>query len=256
MPQPLIFQQFPQLSKSIPWMPLGQFPTPVEKLTNLGKHLGLESLWIKRDDLSGELYGGNKVRMLEFILAEAKKREAELLIAYSALGSNWPLACVVYAKLQGWSTDVFFLPYPLDNVKRQNLELTDKLSHKVYSAKFKFTFPFLLYSHLVRSGKTGSVYLTPPGGVSPTTTLGYVNAVLELKNQHENSELPIPDFIFCPFGSGGTAAGISIGLTLVGWPTQVIAVRVVDFIVANKFTLNLLIRRTIKLLKKKWCKFA
>ena len=88
-------------------MPLGQFPTPVEKLTNLGKHLGLESLWIKRDDLSGELYGGNKVRTLEFILAEAKKRRADLLIAYSALGSNWPLACVVYAKLQGWPTDVF-----------------------------------------------------------------------------------------------------------------------------------------------------
>ncbi len=250
MLQPLIFQRFPQLSKSIPWLPLGQFPTPVESLTNLGKHLGLESLWIKRDDLSGKLYGGNKVRMLEFVLAEAKKREAELLIAYSALGSNWPLACVVYAKLQGWSTDVFFLPYPMDNVKRQNLELINELSHKVYSAKSKFTFPFLLYSHLVRSGKAGSVYLTPPGGVSPTTTLGYVNAALELQNQHEKGELPIPDFIFCPLGSGGTAAGISIGLTMIGWPTRVIAVRVVDFIVANKFTLNLLIRRTLKLMKR------
>ncbi len=250
MLQPLIFQRFPQLSKSIPWLPLGQFPTPVESLTNLGKHLGLDSLWIKRDDLSGEPYGGNKVRMLEFILAEAKKREADLLIAYSALGSNWPLACVVYAKLQGWPTDVFFLPYPMDNVKRQNLELINELSRNVYSAKSKLTFPFLLYSHLARSRKTGSVYLTPPGGVSPTTTLGYVNAALELQNQHEKGELPIPDFIFCPLGSGGTAAGISIGLTLIGWPTRVIAVRVVDFIVANKFTLNLLIRRTLKLMKR------
>lgn len=250
MLQPLIFQRFPQLSKSIPWLPLGQFPTPVESLTNLEKHLGLESLWIKRDDLSGELYGGNKVRTLEFILAEAKKRQAELLIAYSALGSNWPLACVVYAKLQGWPTDVFFLPYPMDNVKRQNLELINELSRNVYSAKSKLTFPFLLYSHLARSRKTGSVYLTPPGGVSPTTTLGYVNAALELQNQHEKGELPIPDFIFCPLGSGGTAAGISIGLTLIGWPTRVIAVRVVDFIVANKFTLNLLIRRTLKLIKR------
>ncbi len=250
VPQPLIFQRFPQLSKSIPWMALGQFPTPVERLTNLEKHLGLESLWIKRDDLSGALYGGNKVRTLEFILAEAKKREADLLIAYSALGSNWPLACVVYAKQQGWPTDVFFLPYPMDIVKRENLELINELSRKVYSAKSKFTFPFLLYKQLARSRKTGSVYLTPPGGVSPTTTLGYVNAALELKEQHENGELPIPDFIFCSLGSGGTAAGISIGLALIGWPTQVIAVRVVDFIVANKFTSNLLIRRTLKLLKR------
>ncbi len=249
MSQPLIFQQFPKLSESIPWLPLGQFPTPVEKLTNLQNHLGLESLWIKRDDLSGELYGGNKVRTLEFVLAEAKNRKADSLIAYSALGSNWPLACVVYAKHQGWPTDVFFLPYPMDDVKRQNLELIKELSRKVYSAKSKFTFPFLLYSHLIKAKKTGQVYLTPPGGVSPTTTLGFVNAVLELKNQHENGELPIPDFIFCPLGSGGTAAGISIGLTLVGWSTQVIAVRIVDFIVANKLTLNLLIRRTLKLLK-------
>jgi len=250
MPNPLIFQKFPQLSKSIPWLPLGQFPTAVERLTNLGKHLGLASLWIKRDDLSGKIYGGNKVRTLEFILAEAEKRGADSLIAYSALGSNWPLACVVYAKLQGWPTDVFFLHYPMDNVKRQNLELINELSRKVYSATSKFTFPFLLYSQIAKAKKTEKVYLTPAGGVSPTTTFGYVNAVLELQNQHENGELPIPDFIFCPLGSGGTAAGISIGLTLVGWPTQVIAVRVVDFIVANKFTLSLLIRRTLKLIKR------
>ena len=90
-----------------------------------------KQIWIKRDDLSGEFYGGNKVRTLEFILAEAKKREADLLIAYSALGSNWPLACVVYAKQQEWLTDVFFLPYPMDNVKRENLELINELSRKV-----------------------------------------------------------------------------------------------------------------------------
>jgi len=110
--------------------------------------------------------------------------------------------------------------------------------------------PARFYSQIAKAKKTEKVYLTPAGGVSPTTTLGYVNAALELQNQHENGELPIPDFIFCPLGSGGTAAGISIGLTLVGWPTQVIAVRVVDFIVANKFTLSLLIRRTLKLIKR------
>lgn len=250
MSQPLIFEQFPQLSKSIPWMPLGQFPTPVEKLTNLERYLGLKSLWIKRDDLSGELYGGNKVRTLEFILAEAEKRQAESLIAYSAIGSNWPLACVIYAKLKGWPTDVFFLPYPMDEVKKQNLELTNKLSRKVYFAKLKVTFPFLLLSNLVKAKKNSSVYLTPPGGVSPVTTLGFVNAILELKNQHKNGELPIPDYIFCPLGSGGTAAGISIGLTLIDWPTKVIAVRIVDFVVANKLTLRHLIRKTLRLLKR------
>jgi len=231
-------------------VPLGQFPTPVERLENLEKKIGLQSLWIKRDDLSGEIYGGNKVRTLEFCLAEAARKQADIIFTYSALGSNWSLACVIYAKLKGWPTDVFFLPKPLDSNKEKNLVLTHKLARRVIFTKSLWSFPFILYFHLKKAQREALIYLTPPVGTSPLTTLGHANAVFELKEQCKNGEAPIPDFIFCPVGSGGTAAGLSIGLNLVGWPTQVIAVRVVDLIVTNRITLNHLIQRTLTLMQK------
>ncbi|MFQ5751859.1 MAG: 1-aminocyclopropane-1-carboxylate deaminase/D-cysteine desulfhydrase [bacterium] len=256
MNQPLIFQHYPELRNNLHWIPLGQYPTPVERLKNLGRELALENLWIKRDDLSGELYGGNKVRTLEFSLAEAKQKQADLIFTYSALGSNWPLACVIYAKLHDLPTNVFFVPYPLDAIKEKNLALIHSLAHQVYLVKSKLALPFLLYSHLYRSKKNTKVYLMPPGGISPKTTLGYVNAVFELQRQCERGEMPIPDYIVCPLGTGGTAAGISIGLNLIGWPTQIIAVRVVDLIVANKFTLHYLIRKTMKTMLQKGANFS
>ncbi|MFQ5709733.1 MAG: 1-aminocyclopropane-1-carboxylate deaminase/D-cysteine desulfhydrase [bacterium] len=251
MEQPLIFKRFPQLAGRVPWIPLGKFPTPVEQLSNLGKKLGFESLWIKREDLSGEYYGGNKVRTLEYSLAEAKKKRTELIITYSALGSNWPLACVVYAKLQGLPTDVFYLPYPLDAIKEKNLWATRLLARRIFTAKSLLTFPFLLYFNVVKAKKSGRIFLMPPGGTSPRTTLGHINAVFELQQQHEQGEAPVPDYVFCPFGSGGTVAGLSIGFNLIEWPTKVMAVRVVDYIVANRFTLNGLVKRTLGFLRER-----
>ncbi len=243
---PLIFQRFPALEKNIPWISLGNFPTPVERLTNIENDLELNSLWIKRDDQSGELYGGNKVRTLEFNLAEALQQRADLIFTYSALGSYWPLSCVIYAKLQNLPTNVFYFPYPLDSIKEKNLELTHQLANQVLSAKSLLAFLFLLYLNLYKAKKRSKVYLMPPGGASPVTTLGFANAVLELEQQCTRGEMLIPDYLFCPLGSGGTAAGLSIGLNLVGWKTRVIAVRVVDLILANKFTLNRLIRKSVK----------
>lgn len=255
MKQPFIFQQFESLARDIPWISLGQFPTPVERLSNLEKLLELKSLWIKRDDLSGELYGGNKVRTLEFSLAAAKQKQADLIFTYSAVGSNWPLACVIYCKLQGLLTDVFFMPYPMDAVKKRNLQITQRLARRIVYARSLFTFPFLLYFNLYKAKGKNRVYLMPPGGTSPITTLGHINAVFELKQQHEKSQLPIPDYIFCPFGSGGTAAGLAIGLSLIDWPTQVLAVRVVDYLVANRLTLKHLIWSTVKTMRQYGCRF-
>jgi 1-aminocyclopropane-1-carboxylate deaminase/D-cysteine desulfhydrase-like pyridoxal-dependent ACC family enzyme len=71
--QPALFTALPSLREVIPWQPLGRFPTRVHALP--GALPGVD-LWVKRDDQSGERYGGNKVRKLEFILAEAWARGA------------------------------------------------------------------------------------------------------------------------------------------------------------------------------------
>jgi len=77
---------------------LGDFPTPVQKLGPLGKQLGLDNLFIKRDDLTGKIYGGNKIRKLEFILGEALRKGAKEVITFGAAGSNHALATAIYAR--------------------------------------------------------------------------------------------------------------------------------------------------------------
>ncbi|MFQ5649429.1 MAG: 1-aminocyclopropane-1-carboxylate deaminase/D-cysteine desulfhydrase [bacterium] len=247
---PLLFHHYPSLATTIPWTPLGDFATPVSRLSSFEKTLGVKGLWLKRDDLSGKLYGGNKVRTLEFVLAQAKEQQARVVASYSALGSNWPLACTIYARQQGFESEVFFLPYPMDDIKKKNLEMTRQLAAHIYCARSLFTFPFLLWAKLASARRQTRVFLTPPGGTSPTTALAFVNAILELKQQCDQEELPVPDVIVCPLGSGGTAAGLSVGLNLIGWPTTLIAVRVVNQVVANAFTLGRLVRRTTKLLQQ------
>ena len=68
--QPQLFDNYPELKKEIRYLPLAEFPTPIHQL----KNLRFNNLWIKRDDLTSSIYGGNKIRKLEFILAEVKRR--------------------------------------------------------------------------------------------------------------------------------------------------------------------------------------
>ena len=72
-----LFENYQLLARNLPYVSLGEFPTPVQKLDQLGKQLGLDNLFVKRDDLSGKVYGGNKVRKLEFILGEAIRSRGE-----------------------------------------------------------------------------------------------------------------------------------------------------------------------------------
>ena len=89
-----LLQAHPRLRRRLRWTPLGTFPTPVEYLTEL-------DLWVKRDDRSGALYGGNKVRKLEFLLADAVGRGAHRIVTLSAFGSHHLLATTLYGRGAG-----------------------------------------------------------------------------------------------------------------------------------------------------------
>ncbi|MEA3223484.1 MAG: 1-aminocyclopropane-1-carboxylate deaminase, partial [Thermodesulfobacteriota bacterium] len=79
--QPVLFDLFPSLREKIGWIPLGSFPTPVQRL----KEMGCSNLWIKRDDLDSKVYGGNKVRKLEFVLADAIERKKRRVITMGGI---------------------------------------------------------------------------------------------------------------------------------------------------------------------------
>src|SRR5579863_2078648 len=72
-----------------PRLALGSLPTPLEPLPNLSGALGGASIYVKRDDLTGLAFGGNKTRSLEYVLAEVMQKEPEVLVTGGNIQSNW-----------------------------------------------------------------------------------------------------------------------------------------------------------------------
>ncbi|MCX5858901.1 MAG: pyridoxal-phosphate dependent enzyme [Proteobacteria bacterium] len=211
-------------------MPLGKFPTPVQKLERLGEKIGSDRLFIKRDDLSGELYGGNKVRKLEFILGQAREERAVEVLTFGFAGSNHALATAIYAKEVGLRSISMFLSQPNAEYVRRNLLMGSRVGAELhYYRNMFFIFwgtLFELVKHRFSSGRFPMV--VPPGGSSSRGIIGFVNAAFELKEQVEAGKLPEPDLIYVALGTMGTAVGLVLGLKAAGLKTRVIPVRVVD----------------------------
>jgi D-cysteine desulfhydrase len=94
---PPLFESLPELKGKIRWLLLGSFPTPVQRLTNLG----LKNLWIKRDDLSSPIYGGNKIRKLGFILPDLIQKNKTRLVTLGGIGANHVLASAIFSQQMG-----------------------------------------------------------------------------------------------------------------------------------------------------------
>jgi len=218
-----LFEKYPALAKRLPWLSLANYPTPVQKLDKLGKAVGYENVWIKRDDKSSDAYGGNKVRKLEFMLADARKKGCKWVITYGGIGTNHGLATTIHAGRLGLKTALILIRQPLTGHVQENLLLDCHYGAEMHYASNN------LIGVLQTAGvylKRGNVYFIPPGGSSTLGGIGYVNAALELKQQIDAGLLPEPEYIFCALGSKGTMAGLMLGCRLAGMQTQVIGVRV------------------------------
>ena len=224
--KPLIFEEYPGL-EALPWMELGEFPTPIEPLERLGEAVGLENLYIKRDDRSSRLYGGNKVRKLEFILADAKRLGRRTLITAGAVGSNQVLATGILGGKLGFRVIGIVMDQPNAEYVRRNLLLDHHFgvelhhTHSMTGAYLRFFGIYL--KELLRGRKP---YLVPPGASNPLGNVGFVNAVFELRSQIKEGLMPEPDFILVAAGSLGTAAGLYLGCRLAGLKTRVLAIQV------------------------------
>jgi D-cysteine desulfhydrase len=107
-----LFRFFPNLEQCLPHVPLGDFPTPVKPLQGMNIRLHRENLYTKCDDVSALPYGGNKVRKLEFLLADAKAKKAVRVITSGAAGSNHALATALYAKKCGLAATLILFDQP------------------------------------------------------------------------------------------------------------------------------------------------
>ncbi len=247
----LLYEAHPSLERSLPHIRLGQFPTPVTRLARLGEVLGLEALYLKNDGLSGEVYGGNKVRKLELCLAEAVRKGAREVLTFGYAGSNHALATGIYARRLGLGAISMLIEQPNAAYVRRNLLAAHRVGAELHQRggplRLALATALQLSRHTVGSGRLP--YLVPPGGSSSVGTVGYVNAALELDAQIRAGQCPQPDSIYVACGSLGTAVGLAIGLKLVARPIRIIAVRVATGRYVNMERLRRLYATTVTLLR-------
>ncbi len=213
-----IFERFPELVAHLPWQPLADLPTPVQQLP------GTQHGWIKRDDLTHAAYGGNKVRKLEFVVAEMQAKKVRHAFTFGATGTNAGVAAALMCKQAGVALTVYTFDQPDSPTVQRNQALMRaagaKLVHKGTLLSTVLTF----YLHPARLRR--DAYFLFAGCSNPVGVLGYVNAALELAEQIAAGELPEPDVIVVPVGSNGTLAGLTVGLQLAGLKSRLMGVRV------------------------------
>ncbi len=190
---------------------LGGHDTPCLPADRLGAELGFEpgTLWIKRDDLTRLAGGGNKVRKLEHLVAAAQVEGADVLVTGGAAQSNHVRQTAAAAQLVGMDCVGVFSsdppPVPEGNVMIDRLLGLDERwmgplgFHDVDAAIGQ------VCDDLVADGRRP--YRIPIGGSSPVGALGYVDSADEI-----DVVAPAGSVVYVAVGSGGTAAGLGVGL--------------------------------------------
>ncbi|MBF0432264.1 MAG: pyridoxal-phosphate dependent enzyme [Fibrobacteria bacterium] len=247
-----LFESFPELQKNLPHIPLGDFPTPIQTMDSLAKTIGMDSLYIKYDSLSGTPYGGNKLRKLEFLIGDALHKRSQGIITFGCAGSNHALATAIYAKQNGLKCTSLLFPQPNALMVQKNLlasfHFGAELHYCISEKMMKNILERQIKKHESSFGCTPVII--PPGGSSPLGTVGYVNAGFELKQQVSAGLIPEPDFIYLASGTMGTSAGLQLGVMAAGLKTKVVPIRVTDVKYSSESGMSQLFNETCTLLRE------
>eukprot|EP00241_Pyramimonas_parkeae_P002086 CAMPEP_0114251124 /NCGR_PEP_ID=MMETSP0058-20121206/15096_1 /TAXON_ID=36894 /ORGANISM="Pyramimonas parkeae, CCMP726" /LENGTH=431 /DNA_ID=CAMNT_0001364891 /DNA_START=225 /DNA_END=1517 /DNA_ORIENTATION=- len=218
-------------------MVLGQLPTPIHQIQVPELPSGAE-LWVKRDDLSGMQLSGNKVRKLEFLMADAKEQGCDCVITIGGIQSNHCRATACAARYLGMDSYLILRVGAEEVEKDPGLDgnlLVERMvgahlemvTTQEYVALGSETLGQSLKARLEKQGR--KPYLIPVGGSNSLGSWGYVDAYAEIEKQmEEGNDMEFVDDIVLACGSGGTAAGLALGCRLSGSSTKVHAYGVCD----------------------------
>jgi 1-aminocyclopropane-1-carboxylate deaminase/D-cysteine desulfhydrase-like pyridoxal-dependent ACC family enzyme len=226
------------LSSLLPRAPaclrLAHLPTPVERAPWLDT--ATAEVWIKRDDLSSPLYGGGKVRKLEWSLANPPFDDDRPIVSVGGIGSNHLVALALFLRELGRGMHGLVFEQPWTEHARTNLAVMASLDAGLWYVRRRWQLPvaFLSY-HAGQRLRAGP--MMAPGGSTPLGCFGFVMAGLELAEQIEAGLLPRPETIFITGGTGGATAGLVLGLALAHVRTHVVAISAVEPILFNRLTL-------------------
>jgi len=216
--------------------------TPVEPLSRYG-----ERVWVKRDDQSAELYGGNKVRRFEWLLAEALARGKRRVVTVGGLASTQVSSTIAFGRALGLEVSCVLFDQPHTPYLREALQSDVELGGElVYAGGYART----ALRVALELARDRSSYFIAPGASGPLANLSYVDAMLELAAQVDAGAMPRPDRIVVATGSGGTCAGLAAGAALLGWSTTIVAARITDRAVCNLATLRSLTALTLRQLRE------
>lgn len=229
-----LFEKYPPLQGHLPHISLAALPTPLYTSESLSALLGV-TLLIKNDGLSGkrcmkeggyDLFGGNKVRKLEFLLADALCQGADTVITFGCVGSNHAVATATYCDQLGLKCDLMLVAEPNSSTVRRNLILDHVHGARMYfcaTAREKNERVAAVQDEAKVDGKRAP-YVIPTGGSCALGVVGYVNAMMELKQQLDENKLPYPRRIYVALGSAGTLTGLVLGAKLADIPCVIVGI--------------------------------
>lgn len=201
-------------------------PTPIGKLANIGRDINCEHLYIKRDDLTGLAFGGNKGRKLEYLLAQAYREKRQVIITEGGIQSNHARMTAAAATMLGMKT-ALVLSGKKPAAFEGNLLLDYFLGADVVFCDSKDRSECMAAVTAKYKGDGYEPYVIPTGGSTPLGTLGYVECAKEIKEQEQALGIEF-DYIVAPVGSGGTHAGLLLGKYLYKLAGKIVAIAADD----------------------------
>jgi len=241
---------YPLLGERLPKIAIANLPTPVSA-HSLSSSAGAFDVVVKHDDFTSAIYGGNKVRKLEYIFQRAKDRGARRVATFGAAGSNHALATAIHARTLGLECTCFLShqktrPY-IPRILNMHRQLGTEIIRWVRNERLT------QYRRYLQNRGT---WVIPLGGTCWLGSVGFVNAGLELAQQVEQGLIPKPTRIYIACGTTGSAAGLALGVAAAGLDTTVHAIQVADNPFASESKLRKLMTKTQYILNRLDPKFV
>lgn len=212
-----------------PRLSLASLPTPMTKLERFSQSLDGVTIWMKRDELTGLEVSGNKIRKLEFSIAEAQIQGCDTLITCGGIQSNHCRATAILGARLGMKVHLILrgekphspqgnlLMDYLCGAQISYLSQAQWAGHEQLAQELQFSY--------AKSGN--KAFFIPIGASDEIGLWGYIAAAQELKHDFDNMGLK-PDYIVCATGSGGTQGGLLVGVELFDIAARCVAFNVSD----------------------------
>jgi D-cysteine desulfhydrase len=211
-----------------PRFSLSQLPTPIESLPLTPNPKSGVNIFVKRDDLTGSVLSGNKIRKLEFLFYDLVSRKADTVITCGGVQSNHCRAVAALAAMSGIECHLVLKGkapskpegnYFLDKLLGAKVKF---VTEKEYETDADGVMRKLADRLKLKKRRT---YIIPEGGTDPLGLWGYIKALAEIKKQIAKANIKV-DTICCAVGSGGTYAGLYLGTKIYRWNVNVFGIAV------------------------------